>query len=471
MHRMLFFILSVSLATAHAQLADLSLNSDLGRLRGSMVARDYGLEEALVGRILEEKKARERQGLAEAKFFLVNGEAEHAREILVPLLKRERTDARPMVYRYLAVAAFQEARWSEALSYLEKPELVTYPHFGKVCPLKVILLVANRQTRGLSEVWSRCKNENAGDLFERDATWMEVLVQLAEEGPGPLTATVVRRQRLLSLPNEDMKSIVKLALYLNQEGLLLQQLEELDLEALKDEELRAMVAQAFFRQGKLAQAWRFMQDISTPNVENMKGNLWLLRGNQELAYAQFKLALEQKANSHNAVERALPLAWSLRQWQEGLKLSERIFTHEKNRLQRLATTAAFAVAQEKWDVALGRLETIHRERGIGTAHEVNELSTYVALMTSDPGRLARYGELACKGGDLLSCWLTSVRSTWGDLRTVMERDDLPGRGELLQRSLASGEAEALAEETFVDQRDVDELDDALITIATKKEAP
>jgi hypothetical protein len=439
-------------------------NKEMRDLRGSIKARDFGLEYILIGRALEESVLSEKKSLRNAKFFLLNGETELARQTLNNLLKNDKSKHRGMLHRYMAIAYFQEARWKDALNSLSTQELSVYPHYGKICPLKIITRIALKDKRDLMQEWNRCKKENAKDVLKNDVVWMETLVRLASDAPKGTAEKAIRSTNLRNMTNEQMRSMLKLALFLNLETKLIDQLELLDYEAINDEELRGLVAHIYFRQGRLAEAWRFMQDIAHPNVENMKGNLWLLRGNEELAYAQFKLALKQKSNSHNAVERALPLAWSLKQWKEGHKLSERIYTHEKNRLQRLTTTAAFAVAQEEWNEALTRLETVHQQSGVGTALEVSQLSTYVALRQNDAKRLHRYSLLSCEAGDLMSCWIQMTKLTWEDLPSMLKREDSSALAEPIWRTLASQEVEEFKEESYIDQRDIDELDDALIKL-------
>jgi hypothetical protein len=56
-------------------------------------------------------------------------------------------------------------------------------------------------------------------------------------------------------------------------------------------------------------------------LKNIKGISIYLQEKEELAFAQFKLALSMKQNSLNAFERILPLAWRLGRWQEGVKYS------------------------------------------------------------------------------------------------------------------------------------------------------
>lgn len=460
---MKFLILILAL-TASSAWAQLKASRELVNQRGQLTGRDFGLEQVLIERMLGETKTLQKKALRDAKFFIINGETELARKTLNDLLKTAPEDLKASLYRFLAIADFQDGRWKESLAHLSTTELTAYPNFSRICPMKIILRVAVKDTYTLREEWERCKIENTKDVLIKDMVWMESLVTLASRRTKGAAKTIIKKYNPLNLSNDDLKIILKLSLYLNLEGELLENLEQLDYSAVQDEELRALIAQVYFRRGRLADAWRMMEDIPNPNVENMKGNLWLLRGKQELAYAQFKLALQQKSNSHNAVERALPLAWTLKQWKEGIKLSERIYTHERNRQQKLTTVAAFAVANGQWTEAFNRLEVVHQEAGESTAQEVSQLSTYVALRQNDARRLARYGKSACQGGDLMACWLMSSQFIWPELPTLLTKEDALEPIEPLWRSLASGEAEPFKENNLIDQRDIDELDDSLIRL-------
>ncbi|MBY0515471.1 MAG: hypothetical protein K2P81_01080 [Bacteriovoracaceae bacterium] len=453
--------------TSFGQTGSAVNNNDLAKLRGKVTSRDFGLERAVLSRLLDNEFEARVESLRDAKFFLINGETELARKTLFTLLKRDQGKLAPVLKRYLALADFQDGRWAESLIHLSSPELNAYPNYARICPLKIIVRIAVKKTFEIKNEWNRCKIENSKDLFVKDMIWMETLVNLADGAPKGFGSKTVNRYNLLNISNDDLKVILKLALYLNLENNFIDQLEGLDYSAIQDEELRAIVAHMYFRKGKLSQSWKFMEDLATPNVENMKGNLWLLRGNQELAYAQFKLALKQKSNSQNALERALPLAWSLKQWKEGYKLSDRIYAHEKNKLQKLTTTAAFAVSLENWDEAQNRLELVHQEAGEGTAQEVSQLSTYVALRKNDKKRLQRYSNRSCEGGDLTACWLLTTSMIWEDLPLVLNREDGPRSEQILWKELSSSETEAFKEESFIDQRDIDELDDSLIKLISK----
>lgn len=461
---MLWIVLLVLPGLAWALAESGSDNSDLFLLRGTLRGRDFGLKEVLINRLLEEEKGRQRTQLVEAKFHILNGKTRKARESLMVLAKSGKTDYQAMAHRYLALIEFQEGRWKEALAHLQVPELTQIPNYGRICPLKTVLRVVVKDVRGLNEEWIRCKQENISDVLARDMVWMDTLVTLATRNSmGPVRANI-KRYNPINLSNEDLRTIVKLALYLNIEDLIVGEIENLDYSVIEDEELRALMAHVYYRKGRLADAWKLMEDLYSTNINNIKGNLWILRENQELAYAEFKLALKRKANSHNAIERALPLAWSLKQWKDGAKLAESIYTHEKNRKQQLTTTAAFSVANGQFKEANERLELVQRLSGEGTAAEVSQLSTYVAIRLNDKKVIERHARNSCESGDLISCWILSSRFSWPELPTLVTQSEGFEPAPKLWRTLASEEAPAFKDEEFIDQRDIDELDDALIKL-------
>lgn len=440
-------------------------SDELTRNRDKLVGRDFGLEQILIDRVLEESKAGQRKSLREAKFFIINGETELARASLNELLKTADDSFKASLYRFLAIADFQDGRWKESLTHFSRPELNAYPNYSRICPLKIILRIAVKNTHELASEWNRCKLENTKDVLIKDMVWMESLVAIATKTPRA-GRIILGKYNPLNLSNDDLKIILKLSLYLNLESTLVESLESLDYSVIQDEELRALIAHIYFRQGRLADAWRLMEDIQSPNVDNMKGNLWILRKNSELAYAQFKLALQEKSNSHNAVERALPLAWILQQWKEGTKLAERIYTHERNSQQKSTTIAAFAVANEQWKEAFERLEFVHQQGGEATAQEVSQLSTYVAIRQNDVKRLKRYGKSACEGGDLVACWTMSSDFIWPDLTNLLAlpTEETLEKAVPLDKELLSDEAATFKDDVFLDQRDIDELDDSLIKL-------
>jgi hypothetical protein len=458
----------VSLALSAAAMASLTIdNSEVRTMRGEVKPREFGIENIIIGKILEEAKTQRRNVLKEAKFFLVNGETELARYNIKKLLLRDQDQFIPVALRYLALAEFQDGNWKEAFNILSRPELTKDPHYSHICGLKIITRIALSDTFEIDNEWERCQNVNKRDLRQKDTEWMDILVNLVAKRKKNVSENYVKSRRIKNLAIDDLRSFLKLVLYLNIEDKIVDELEALDSEAIEDDETRTIMAQIYFRQGRFVYAWKLMEDLTNPNAEIMKGNLWLLRGNHELAYAQFKLALQVKANSHNAIERALPLAWVLEQWKDGLIYADRIYAYDKNRLQKLTTTAAFAVKLEKWEEADHKLAMVHRERGEDTALEVSQLSSYVALNRKDSRGMKKHALKACEAGDMSACWLVNAENTWGNLPSLINRDEEVNQGEPLWKTLLNESEAEFKDKLYIEQKDIEELDDALIKLVSE----
>src|SRR5690606_37073154 len=181
-----------------------------------------------------------------------------------------------------------------------------------------------------------------------------------------------KRVKIASLDTEETKVMLKLALYLNQEKLVLNELPDLTLDQLQDSEVRELVGQIYFRSGSLAKSYRFVEDLKSPNSENIKGNLYLLRTKYELAYAQFKLALDQKVNSQNALERLLPLSWLLNDWESGSKYAEQIVAKPESQVNKLTLLSAFLMQKGDYSESLKLLEKIDQKTRRGNDLEVTQ---------------------------------------------------------------------------------------------------
>lgn len=418
--------------------------------------------ELFIQNLILQERFNESEKLRQAKFHLLNGRTQEARQTLTELMHAPRSALYPVALRYLATVEFLEGRWNEAYDTLNTKELRSDPHYQKVCHLGVALRVSLKHLESLEGEARRCKATNT----EASWAWMDALVTMAMRSGAGTARELVEKSFFINLPNEDLKRVLKLALFLNQEQWVAKEIETFDATVVEDEELRALIAHLQFRNGRFSRAWRHMEGLTGPNVENMRGNLWLLRGNKELAYAQFKLALQQKSNSHNAAERALPLAWSLHQWSDGRKIAERFDSSAGNQAQRLTVAAAFALEQEDWQGARAKLRQALRTPGGDESLEVEQLSTYVALRLGDQRDVATHGGKACEKGDIVACWLMIAQNNWQGLTPYLNREP----EESGQRPVAWVEISALpADQKFtetvtIDQRDIDELDDALIKL-------
>src|SRR5690606_1361977 len=123
-------------------------------------------------------------------------------------------------------------------------------------------------------------------------------------------------------------------------------------EVFQDKELRELIGFLYYREAELVKAYEFIEDLDTPNSENIKGNLYLAGKKYELAYGQFKLALNRKNNSQNALERITPVAWLLSQWEDGANYVEEIrFQDDAQRFRAKVLKTSFLTMAKKYKEA------------------------------------------------------------------------------------------------------------------------
>ncbi len=267
-----------------------------------------------------------------------------------------------------------------------------------------------------------------------------------------------------------LKIWLKLALYLNKESMVLPLISNLNPEAYEDKEIRELVGLIYYRKHKFKSAVNFIEDLQTPNAENIKGNIYLEKKQYELAYGQFKLALAKKQNSYNAIERAISLAWILNQWQDGLDLSQKIILNDRNEASRLTLQAAFFTNLKGFDEASKRLERAQGFFANKPPKELSQLYSYVSLMREDHFTMKKYLNLACEAADGFSCWMILNNQVWENFAKTIQRDDAISLGsEMTLASLKSkADLDPLKDPRKIDQRDIEEMDEGTAALIDQK---
>lgn len=437
-------------------------SENLLRRRGEFVPPPVLLDEAELNRVMFSELQEQNEDLKRVKYFLLNGETRLA-QVHLSKLAYTKTKLRPVIYRYLGIMHFIEGKFQSSLDYLSKKD-IQESHYRKICTLKLLNMIVLDQKSKLEEEWQRCTLENYNHFNEGNFVWLEILVQMKLNPKIGLTKKPFKRIRLAALDNTQLKIYLKLALYLNQEAMVESQIAELDLSQLEDTEVRDLVGHILFRRGALAKSYRFIEDLKTPNAENMKGNLYVLRQKYELAYAQFKLALEQKSNSQNAMERILPLAWLLGDWAEGSKIAERVIAAPQTQISKMTLMAAFLTQKGDFDRALQVLDGISQRSRRGGEIDVAQLYSFNALMKNDPVLVKRHSSVSCNQFDLVNCWLSFQMYQWDSFPLTLRRnEEIPQRHDWEKLSQQSFQ-EPMKEVVYVNQLDVEELDDKLIQL-------
>ncbi|MFP5384555.1 MAG: tetratricopeptide repeat protein [Bacteriovoracia bacterium] len=438
------------------------IHENLQRRRGELIPPQIvdinRMNSVLLGELKQQKN-----DLTKIKYYLINGETRLAKTHLLRLAYT-RTKLRPVIYRYLATLSFIESDFHKTYEYLSLPELQQIPYYGNICVLKVLSQIVLNKTRTLDNEWDKCRIENATSFRSDKLPWLQTLVQLKLKPLEGITKVPFEKMKLAALNIEETKTMMKLALYLNQEELLAGQIPFLEVEQLQDPEIREIAGQALFRIGSLAKAYKFVEDLKSPNAENIKGNLYLLRNKYELAYAQFKLALEQKLNSQNAMERLLPLAWLLSDWEGGSKYAEQVIASPQTQINKLTIMAAFLMQKGDYERSNIILQSIATKSRRGTEIEVTQLAAFTALMQNKPDIIKKQATMSCNQYDMLSCWMLFQLTQWDAFPLTIRREDkvpVKREWENLTKSTINN---PLNETVFVNQLDIEELDDKLIQL-------
>ncbi len=439
------------------------IQGDLYARRGEYRPLDSLFTPEELNRVLFSENRLYKEELKKVKYYLINGELSVAKVYLQKLTYGQ-SKLKPIAYRYLGMIAFIEQDYQKSIKFLTYGELKNPPHFAKICGLLVLNKIILNDVKDLQDNWFRCRGEALKDINASNLAWLDTLVNLKLEAKPGITETPFRKVTIRALENVDLKILLKLAIYLNQEKMVVNQLPELYPEQLADIEVRELAGHIFFRSGKFANAYKFIEDIKSPNAENIKGNLYLLREKYEIAYAQFKLALKEKQNSQNALERLVPIAWLLGDWKAGSAYSQQLITRAGTEANKLTIMAAFEMQTGKYEKSRSILREIRQKSRRGNTLEVSQIGSFAALMENDPDELKVSASQACILLDMVNCWVLYQAHLWDNFPLVVRRgDEIPHKDEWTSMTLERKPGK-LTEPTYVYQQDIEELDDKMIKL-------
>lgn len=458
---MKFLLAFFFVTTAFAQ--SKLIQGDLYERRGKYLPIQDIFSQEEMNRVLFSESRQYKEELKKVKYFLINGELQLAKAYLQKLTFGQ-AKLRPIAYRYLGMIAFIEQDYKKSVKYLTTGELQTQPHYAKVCGVLTLNKIILNELKDLEVDWYRCRAEAGKDINGVNLVWLDTLVNLKLEPVPGITARPFKQITLRSLENAELKILLKFAIYLNQESLVVKQIQDLTTEQLVDQDVRELAGHIFFRSGKFANAFRFIEDIKSPNSENIKGNLYLLREKYEIAYAQFKLALKEKQNSQNALERLVPIAWLLGDWKSGSAYSKQLIARSGNEANKLTIMAAFEMQTGNYEKSRELLREIRQKSRRGNALEVNQIGSFSALMENDPTELRSSAGEACELYDMVNCWVLIQMYHWENFPLIVRRgDEIPKKDDwtkLTQEKLPG----KLTEPSYVYQQDIEELDDLQIKL-------
>lgn len=436
----------------------------------TLEGQEYTLEAANDAHLTQDNNQRQVDifNLQKAKFKIISGDLKTAAFYLNRISEKE-SALTGIKKRYMAMIYFIEGRFDQSINELNDKRINNNNYFKQNCLLRLINFMALGDVLKLQQESKSCQFHTA-PFSKNDQYWLDAMLRLKIGD-----AQGLRRLLMIdgSINDDDSSKLwLKTGLYLNKDEQILKMLSTLSETSYQSKRLREIIAFMYLRQNEQKKALSFVDDIDTANAENIKGNINLANKEYELAFGHFRLALQKKQDSTNALERAIPLAWLLSQWNDGLSMLNNITNKNLDPRNLQATKIAFLIREKRFTEAQRELILLKIAFQNEPPFEVNIMDTYVNLILSDnekeydKRKIEESAEKSCKSFDGISCWIALQYIQWENLGKTLKRDDPTYSDNTLTiESLKVRKVlEPLIELKSIDQSDIEELDGETIKI-------
>lgn len=400
--------------------------------------------------------------LTTAKLFLINGNIKKAKRKLEKT-KVIRPEILAIKNRYLSIIAFIEGNYQKSNKYLFQEVYETPKFYGETCLQKTLNFYALQDIPNFISEYNKCLpfiQESAPN----NLLWLDNLIALSTKNQQAIEGNSIKSIQPYKNDLESILIWLKLGLYLNKEQTILKEIGKAPGEYFESKRFRELLGLIYIRSGDKKTGFEFIEDLNTANSENIKGNMKLEKNKTELAYGHFQIALSHKENSRNAIERAIPLAWSLGKFKDGLKLVKKIrgFSSETYEIKgkKEALKAAFLTRMEKPSLVekiLYDTEKLFKGR---LPLELEQLKAFNSIILKNKNQAEIYHDKTCKRWDGLGCWLLLQLNHWDDFFSTIHRsEEIHNFKDWSINDLKSSATyQPIQEEILIDQRDIEELD-------------
>jgi tetratricopeptide (TPR) repeat protein len=420
----------------------------------------YSEEEVTSFSQLQEFKDKSKDvfALRQAKRALINGDLNLAKFFLAKV-DTKNSKLGIVKDRYLATLYFIEGKYQESYEILSSKRFSPTAAYREVCLLRIVNLMAIDNLKLFQNEVANCRSVTFTESINKQF-WLSQVKNIKERNVELLKGNLIVQLRNALADKDYTKAWMKLALFLNREDVIIRYIANLPSSAYNSKGVRELIGFAYYRLGKTEKALEFIEDIESPNADNIRGTANLLKKKYELAFGHFKLALQKKGNSANALERGIPLAYTLGLWDEGINMLRRVVDTGLDERKKIALEAAFNIRKEDFKRSRALLNILEELFKRKVPVEVNLMDSYVALREGDNDRLKIMSGDACKRGNGLSCYLNLQTIHWENIGQTMRRDE--PTVELanfdIQDLKAPKSISPLKESVIIDQKDIEELD-------------
>lgn len=410
-----------------------------------------------------EERKNDLRKLSEAKKALVSGDTRKA-EFFLKLIDNKNEVLSRTRDRFLAIVDFIEGRFDEGYARISHKKFSDIASYRETCLLRILFLLQKKTSNQLLNEFSSCKAFTS-KYSKNDQFWLENLEFLKSGDQSGITAGIALDPRTILADTDLTRLWLKSGVYFNREKAILRQIGLMDGRIYESKRAREIIAMLYYRTGDEKTAMEFIEDIDSANAENIKGNIDLQNKRYELALGHFKLALGHKENSTNALERLIPLAWKLEQWQDGLRNLSRVLRSETNK-SKISLDTAFRIRLEQFEIAAEQLAIIDAKFSYSPPNEIDLMKAYVTLRMGQKAESLALSEKLCKRFNGLHCYLMMNHSVWENLGLLFARTNPIFSNDQLDvdfyRKIPV--IEPLQETPVVDQKDIEELDSEEVLI-------
>lgn len=455
---MVIFCLSALSVSSYAQLDA----SDRGDASRSLQADDSLLRER---QLMSDSVNREDdlRDLRLAKFALLAGNTSLAERYL-DRLGTDHPRLNQVVQRYTALSSFMQGNFSKSYNLVKGERLNIVNAYEEICLLRLMSLFALGKNHPdffkISPEFDSCRAITY-KYTDNDHFWLTSMKTIVQGKIDELPGKNVNDFTKLLVTDDTTKLWMKLALYTNREKQIIKNIELLPQESYLNIGIRELLGMAYYRSGDTKRAADFIEDLATPNSDNIRGDIALTKNELELAYGHFRLALKRKDDSLNALERAIPLAWLLDQWSDGIELLAKYVGRDYDPIKLLALETALRIRKGQYEKSQANLRYLE-EKLLGSAPlDIQLMISFVSLMKGDLKKLKESSAKACRSFDGLNCWIADQLLVWDDLtKTVKRTDKVNVAAQSVDEILATSnnDINELKEKILIDQRDIEELD-------------
>ncbi len=409
--------------------------------------------------------------LQKAKFKMISGDLQQA-EFYLARISEKASTVTAVKKRYLAIIYFISSRFDKSIKELNDPRVNNNNYYVQTCLLRLINFMAVNDVPSIQREKETCLFYTA-KYSRNDQFWLDTMIKLKTKNNDGLKKNMLTDVERTLNDNEMSRLWLKTGLYLNKEKDLLALISLLPESSYQSNRLREIIAFMYLRVGEPKKALAFIDDIDSANAENIKGNINLKNKEYELAFGHFRLALQKKQDSSNSLERAIPLAWLLNQWSDGLSMLSNISNKSLDPRNTAAIKIAFLIREKKFLEAQKELTLLKIAFQNEPPFEVNIMDSYVNLILGtersdfDKRKVEEASEKSCKSFDGMSCWISLQYIQWENLGKTIKRDDPVYTDKAVTLdSLKEKKAPApLIEAKTIDQADIEELDGETIKIS------